>query len=238
MTRHKKTIGIMGGMGPGATVHLFSLITGYTRAQTDQEHIHILVDNRPAIPDRSAFILGKGTDPVPEMRRSARLLEKMGADFILIPCNTAHYFLDEIRKELGIPIVNMIETVACCVMEHHGKNCKPGLLATLGTYRTGLYQKYFSEKGMDIIVPEPEDQVAIMEAIYGKQGIKAGLGDRPAEILFSEALKLTDRGAELIISGCTEISAVLGSLNPGFVFVCPMQVLARHAVELAGYPLR
>ncbi|GAH53208.1 unnamed protein product, partial [marine sediment metagenome] len=108
----EKIIGILGGMGPEATVDLFHKIIKFTPAKKDQDHFRIIIDNNPKIPDRTAAILGKGEDPLPALQETARNLEKAGVDFIIIPCNTAHYFLPQIQKSVNIPVLNMIEETA------------------------------------------------------------------------------------------------------------------------------
>ncbi len=234
----KLKIGIMGGMGPQATLYLFSQIVQHTLAERDQDHIRILVDNNPSIPDRSAFILGKGPDPVPAMREAALGLERMGADFLLIPCNTAHYFLDRFSRDIHIPILHMIESAARFLASRDLRPARVGLLSTLGTYRTGIYPLVFQQAGIEVLVPEATQQETIMETIYGKRGIKAGYVEENLETLVVEGQRLADAGAELILSGCTEISLVLQGRKLPFSNLCPMQVLAREAVIRAGYSLK
>jgi aspartate racemase len=102
-----KTIGMIGGMGPLATVHLFERIVLRTKAEKDQDHIRIIIDNNTNIQDRTKAILGYGESPVKELVGSAKMLEKSGADFLIMPCNTAHYFIDHIKKNIKIPFINM-----------------------------------------------------------------------------------------------------------------------------------
>jgi aspartate racemase len=236
--KHKKTIGILGGMGPEATAYLFSSIIRQTKASTDQDHIHVLIDNNPQIPDRSAYILGEGPDPIPAMVKSAKRLQKAGADFIIIPCNTAHYFLNEISTALTIPILDMIETTADYIRHTHPQVGRTGLLATLGTYKTNLYEKVFSSRGIEILVPDQQNQQVVMEAIYGKEGIKAGYRESPAGILVRQSERLVNQGADAILCGCTEISLVLRQdLIPIRIFNS-LDILAYAAVREAGYETR
>ena len=148
MEKRKKTIGILGGMGPEATVRLFHLIVSNTRAEKDADHVPILIVNDPKIPDRSAFIHGHGPSPVPALERGLIKLEKMGADFITIPCNTAHFFLPQIRSRVTIPVLNMItETANWALNELNGVR-KFGLLSTTGIYETGIYTSGFKQNGL------------------------------------------------------------------------------------------
>jgi aspartate racemase len=102
-----KTIGILGGMGPLATADLYRKIILHTKADKDQDHVHAIIDGNTNIPDRTAYIMGKGENPLPEMIKSARTLERAGVDFIIMPCNTAHHFFDQLAKSVNIPLLNM-----------------------------------------------------------------------------------------------------------------------------------
>lgn len=135
----KKTVGILGGMGPLATVELFRLIVSNTESPNDQGHIRIIIDNNPQIPDRTNAILNGGESPVNALVKSASMLKNDGADFLIIPCNTSHYYIDEISRNAGIEIVNMIETTAIYLKEHNIKTI--GLLATSGSVKTLVYEK-------------------------------------------------------------------------------------------------
>ncbi|HDJ32856.1 MAG TPA: amino acid racemase [Bacteroidetes bacterium] len=234
----RKKIGILGGMGPGATHALFGLIISHTLARRDQDHIRILIDNRPDIPDRSAFVLGEGPDPVPAMLESARGLEQMGADLLLIPCNTAHYFLDRIRPFLKVRILDMIRICADEIQTSWPGIRQVGLLSTLGTYATEIYQRVLQERGLEVLVPGKNDREKLMEVIYGPQGIKAGTIQPHAKEITRVGEGLIKAGAGLIISGCTELSLVLDKQAFPFPVVLPMRSLAREAVLLAGYRLR
>lgn len=127
----KKTIGIIGGMGPLATCDLFHRIIEITDASCDQEHIRVLIDNNTRIPDRTAAILHGGADPVEQMVISARGLQTMGADLLLIPCNTAHYFHKQVSDCVNVPVLHMLEETAK-VASRKGIETV-GLLATDGT---------------------------------------------------------------------------------------------------------
>ncbi|AGT34197.1 hypothetical protein OCC_13515 [Thermococcus litoralis DSM 5473] len=152
----EKVIGILGGMGPLATVDLFKRIVLKTPAKKDQDHPRIIIYNNPKIPDRTAYILGKGENPLPELIDSAKKLEKWGADFIIMPCNTAHYFADEIQKAIKIPLINMIEETASYVEALGVK--RVGILATTGTIVSGIYQKALKKRGIEALIPSEKDQ--------------------------------------------------------------------------------
>lgn len=218
------TIGILGGMGPAATVELFRRIVLNTPAHCDQDHIPIVIDSNPRIPDRGPFILEGGPDPRPALCRSARKLEKMGASFIVMPCNTAHVFLPYLRSSVRIPFIDMIAETARVVREP-----RVGLLATETTVRTGLYHDACAPYGIEIVTPSSEDQARIMGIIYA---IKGGSLDLTAHRdLCAIASRLYERGAKALIVGCTELSLVMrGFAGPLYD---ALDVLAHVAVQRA-----
>lgn len=223
----KKVIGILGGMGPEATCDLFMKIIKNTPAEKDQDHVRVLIDSNPAIPDRTAFIMGKGEDPRPLLISTAKNLEKMGASFLAMPCNTAHYFYEDIKKEVSIPVVHMMEEVSRVLS---GKVKKAGLLATTGTLRTHLYERALSKENISVLVPEDPDQERVMKAIYLVKG--HNLGDART-IILEEGRKLADRGAEVVIAGCTEIPLILHDGDLSVKVLDATEVLARACVEYA-----
>ena len=224
-----KTIGIMGGMGPMATVDLMKKIILATPAKTDQEHIPMLVDNAPQIPDRTKAILGQGESPVPAMVRSARRLEAGGADFIIIACNTAHYFLPEVAPQVKIPILSIVETAIAEVIRRGYK--KVGLLATSGTIRTGLYQKSLEAKEIMCITPSADRQHWIDDMIY--DGVKANnlhYDTVPVEALLDD---MRQAGAEAFILGCTEVPVAVAMYNLQGTFIDSTDELAKAAIKYA-----
>ncbi|MBA3063296.1 MAG: amino acid racemase [Atribacteria sp.] len=227
----EKIIGILGGMGPEATIDLFYKIIKFTPAEKDQDHLRIIIDNNPKIPDRTAAILGKGEDPLPALRESARNLEKAGADFIVIPCNTAHYFLSSIQKNVKIPVLNMIEEAASETQQRIPQIKKVGLLASIGTYKTEIYHQQFKKFNIEVIYPDKKDKEEAMKAIYA---VKAGdLSDEVKGNILKITQKLLDKGAEAIIAGCTEIPLILKEGDVSVPLIDPTQILARIAVQKA-----
>ncbi len=233
----KKQIGILGGMGPEATSELFRLIIKNTKAQNDQDHIPVLIVNNPKIPDRSLFILGKGPSPVNMMVEGALKLEQMGADFILIPCNTAHFFIKQIEEKIHVPIIDMIKETARYVLHKFPEIKRYGLLSTAGVYKTAIYEKVFEDIALEIINPDALYQQQNMTAIYGNNGIKAGNKIVPRKILLQSVANLEESGAGAIISGCTEISLVLKQSYINIPLINPLKILAVKSIQLAGYSL-
>ena len=229
-----KKLGVIGGLGPMATAFFLEIVTKMTDASRDQEHIRILIDSNPQIPDRTDFILGKcADDPYPVMLEVGRELKGLGAGILAIPCNTAQYFHDRLEAELGLPIVNLIRETAS-YLAGRGISCA-GIMATDGTVQTGLYQQALEEAGIKPVIPREADQQRIMHLIY--ENVKAG---RPVEMaLFNKAANdLKRAGAEVIILGCTELSTIKQTHDIGGEFIDAMEVMARRCVLSCGAPLK
>ena len=233
----KKQIGILGGMGPEATSELFSLIIKNTKAQNDQDHIPVLIVNNPKIPDRSLFILGKGPSPVNMLVEGALKLEQMGADIILIPCNTAHFFIKQIEEKVHVPVIDMIKETARYVLCKYPEIKSYGLLSTTGVYKTAIYENAFTDIALEIINPDALYQQQNMIAIYGKNGVKAGFKTIPVKLFLQSVANLKENGAGAIISGCTEISLVLKQSQISIPLINPLKILAVKSIQLAGYSL-
>lgn len=228
----RKRIGIIGGMGPLATVELFRKLVVLTRAQSDREHIHILIDNFPQVPDRTASILAGGESPVPYILLSADRLVQGGAELLLLPCNTSHYYFDSIEAQLSVPILNMLRLTAAHLQKEGVK--RVGLLATDGTIKTGVFEKALTEAGISTLLPDETGQKTVMDTIYLQ--IKAG---EPAD---SAALtrvmdELRARGCERIVLGCTELPLVFADALPPDT-VDPAHLLALEAIRRAGYEVK
>ena len=233
--RHKeKIIGVLGGMGPAATSDIFQRILQLTPVKEDQEHIHIIIDNNPKIPDRTQAIFEKGESPVPALIESGKMLERAKVDFIIIPCNTAHFFYDELKGHLKIPIVHMIKEVAKKIHKEFPAVRKAGLLSTQGTIKAGLYQKELGDFGIEVIKPGERVQAMVTEAIFGREGIKCGcLEGKSKKLIYNAIDNLINNDAELIIGGCTEIPLVVDLETVPMPFINSNHVLAETAVRIA-----
>lgn len=235
----KKTIGILGGMGPEATAHFFELIIKNTKAAKDQEHIPVLIYNNPKIPPRSEAILEKGPSPLPLLAEGVRILSQAGADFIVIPCVTAHYYYHDLVKEEKIPVFNLLDEILFYVRKNLSSLTRVGLIASTGTLLSRLFQETFAKEGIEVLNPLEEEQEQVMEAIFGKQGIKAGFTSGPAQkIILDVARKLIQRGAEAVIAGCTEIPLVLKQEDLSVPLVDPLRIMALKSIEEAGYKIK
>ena len=231
MDKAKKTIGIIGGMGPLATADLFTKIVSNTKAGCDREHIRVLIDNNTNIPDRTAAILHGGADPVPALTESAKLLQNMGADFLIMPCNTAHYFYDYVSGAVNIPVLHMIEKTRDALSKKGIK--KAGLLATDGTIGSGIYQKVFESSGIELIKPSESGQKHIMDLIY--KGVKAGDVNFDTKNVCAALDDLAEKGAEVLILGCTELPVAEKIYGLEYNTCDPTLELAKAAIEYAGY---
>lgn len=226
-------------MGPEATSYMFQLIIKHTKAAKDQEHAPVITFSCPQIPPRTDAILRKGPDPTPFLIEAASVLKKAGADFIIMPCITAHYFLPRVLPQTSIPFINLInETILW------SKNKLPGirtlgLISSTGTIISRLFHDAFAEEGLTVIHPQEERQKKVMEAIFGPIGIKAGRAEGLAkEIIIAEAHCLIKRGAQAIIAGCTEVPLALKQEDISVPLVEPMKIGALKAIKKAGFPVK
>lgn len=199
-----KTLGILGGLGPAASVYFYHLITEHTLAKCDQDHLNIILFSGADIPDRSEYIMGKSDkSPLPLMKEDVKKLVSVGADLIAIPCNTAHYFFDEIKKISPVPVLNIVrETVT--LAKHTGAK-KIGILATTGTILANAYQHAAQDADIDFEIPSEEDQSMLMRIIYDE--IKTA--EKPSfDAFYAIADRLLQKGCDAIILGCTELSLI------------------------------
>ena len=228
----EKIIGILGGMGPEATGDLFLKIIKATPAKRDQNHLRIIIDNNPKIPERTSAILGKGKSPLKQLQETLHNLEKAGAEVIAMPCNTAHYYYNELQASANVPIINMISETVAHIYQNFPNIKKVGLLATTGTVKSRIYHKAITKMG--VITPDDSEQEIVMDAIYGEQGIKAGFTQGKSRNALLEVAKgLINRGAEAIIIGCTEVSLVLTQEDLPVPLIDALQVLAEAVIREA-----
>jgi len=231
-------VGVVGGVGPAATADFMQKIIRNTPAARDQDHIKLLIEQNPQIPDRTANLLGDGPDPTIALYATCKKLEAGDADLIAIPCNTAHAFVERIQPHLRIPIVNMLTTTADYLARHFTGLDRVGLLATSGTLDSGVYAKALAAQGLHAVAPDPVHQARVMNAIYGPQGVKAGhtSGACMTDIL-AAVDDLLAQDIKVIILGCTELPLLFA--DPAALggrpvqLIDPTDVLARQCVAHA-----
>lgn len=224
----RKIIGIIGGMGPEATVDLMYKIIKATPAKTDQEHLRMLVDNNPQIPSRVEAVLNNAQNPGPVMAESGKKLEQGGADFLIIPCNTAHYFLKYVLEAVTIPVVSIIDETVKTIIESGIKDV--AILATTATLKTKLYENKLKEAGINVIFPSDQYQETVMKII---NHVKAGEAEEAKKHNKAIIDHIVEKGAKAAILGCTELPIGIEQSKFDFTFFDPTNILARAAVREA-----
>ncbi len=231
----EKVIGILGGMGPEATLDCFGKIIRSTPARIDQEHLRVIIDSNPKVPDRTAAIVGNGDSPVPVLIEGVRSLERAGADFIIMPCVSAHFFIASVQSAVQLPFLSIFDAVASVINREHPDIEKVGLLSTTGTVKGGLFQKRLAEGGLETLVPTDTIQETVMSAIYAIKDVRTNRSrEEITSDLVNAAGSLVERGAQGIIAGCTEIPLALRQENLDLPYFDSLLILAREAVRYAG----
>ncbi len=227
-----KTIGILGGMGPRATVDLFEKIVSNTPATKDQDHLHILVNNNPQIPSRVEVFTDRNANPLPALIQSALVLEKAGADFIIMPCHTAHIWIEELQKNTSVPFYNMVESTVAYIVERRTDSQKIIILATPTTLRKQLYQKLLQEYNVDFTVPTKSEQQIVYNSILK---VKSGsIQDNPYINSINEILSsYKEKGVTSLLAACTELPLLYPFLTNDMEILDPTLILAKMAVRKA-----
>lgn len=228
-----KKVGILGGMGPLATVDLFQKIVENTPAQIDQDHLRIMIDNHPQIPNRVEAALRGGPSPLPAMTESLHVLEAAGVDFIVIPCNTAHYWLKDLQAIAKVPVFNMIQNAASVIRDQHRDlSGRILLLATEATVQLNLYQSEFAKVNMEIQVPTVAEQKVVDAAL---QQVKAGfVANNPHLAEMNQLVgRYIAQGTAGVIGGCTEIPLLFPFLEGSLHKFDATMLLAKMVVDLA-----
>src|SRR5690606_15081456 len=202
----------IGGLGPAATVDFYAKVVAATRAASDQDHVRLIIDADPTVPDRSASVTGTGESSAPALVAKALRLAAAGADVLTMPCNSAHAYEADIRQAVDLPFVSIIEESVRAALRHLGgagpRGAAVGLLATAATLRAGLYPKAFTAHGVEVLQPDEAGEAAFMSLLAR---IKGGEEKRPdvGASMTALAVQLVRRGAVVVIGGCTEVPLVL-----------------------------
>jgi len=222
-----KIAGVIGGMGPDATVDFMARVIQATPGSIDQDHVRLLVDQNPKVPNRQAAQAGRGENPGPSMAAMAKGLEQAGADFLVMPCNTAHAFAEPVRSAVSIPLVSIIDVTVDACRQYEDI----GILTTPGCLDAGLYQDALSRARIAAVLPTDDEVAELMSLVAAIKG-----GDRSEPIargMQPLAAALVDRGAQAIIAGCTEIPLVLTPEILDVPLVSSTDVLAEVTVAIA-----
>jgi len=227
----QKTIGILGGLGPEATVDLYAKIIVATGARRDQDHLRVVIDSNPKVPDRNRAIAGLGESCVPALAAMAQALERAGADFLVMACNTAHAFEAEIRAATRLPFISMIEETCDAVQCRWPAARRVGLLAAQGCLDARVYDRALARRGITVLTLDASDQAAFMQLVYRIKSADTGPEVRQAMAGLGNGLFA--RGAELVLAGCTEVPLVVAADGLAGPMIESTAVLAERCVRYA-----
>lgn len=218
-----KVLGVLGGMGPAATTDFLLKLQAATPAARDADHVRVLMDLNPRVPDRMA----EPEAATAELGRMAERLKALGAEVLAMPCNTAHATADGIRA-VGLPFVDMIAETTKVALESGARTV--GVLATPGG--EALYRAALTAAGAEVVLPQGDDRARLMALI---QGVKAGeVGTDARAAMAGLAADLVARGAKAVIAGCTEVPLLLSAGDVSVAFADSAEMLARACVAACG----
>lgn len=226
------TIGVLGGMGPAATIDFMAKVLRHSQAGAtrEQDNVRLIVDSNPALPDRNAAIAGTGPSPAPGLAAMARGLHAAGAQVLAMPCNAAHAFADAVIDATPLPFIHLVEETVAAVLREHGSARRIGVLAANGAAEARLYERALEASTLMPVVPDQAMRAKFMNGIWQ---IKAGDLAAGREALMAAAMQLIADGAEVIIAGCTEVPLVIGPGDLPVPLIDSTDVLARRAVSFA-----
>ncbi len=229
MATGDRLAGVIGGMGPDATIDFMSRVLACTPATRDQDHVRMVVEHDPRIPNRQFAMYGEGADPGPAIATLAARLEGAGAEFIVMPCNLAHAWEDDIRAAISIPFISIVSESVKRVEQRCTAGETIGLFTTPGCFKAGLYQEALA--GHELVLQTPDE---LSESMALVERIKAGDKSEPvASGLRALAVRLVSRGAHALIAACTEFTLVLEPSMFAVPFISSTDVLAEKTVALA-----
>lgn len=224
------SLGIIGGMGPMATAYFMELLIDMTKADSDKEHLEMIIYNVPAIPDRTAYILGKSPEsPLPQLMRIANNLKEQSVECIAMPCMTAHYFHEELMQ-LDVNLIHGIRETVSALRE--AGVTRAGVMATDGTISSGIFQRELEAQGIEAVLPDEMHQRKVMDMIY--KDIKAGHMPSEQDVYELKQHILEKKGAQVMILGCTELSLLKKEYDLGAGIVDTLEVLAKKALQICG----
>lgn len=228
----KKRLGVLGGLGPQATSFFLDRMIEHTKASCDQEHIDTVILNHASTPDRTKAILsGDSEELLRSMIEDVHTLETLGVSNIAIPCNTSHYYYENLQAETSVPIIHMIRESVIYAQKQFGNVRKIGIMATDGTIFSGIYKAECEKLGITAVNPSKRRQKDVMHIIYDE--IKAG--ERGSKHLFNQVVdELIDKGCDAIILACTELSVYKEFHSVPKICLDAMDVLIRESIIRSG----
>lgn len=233
MSDKARVVGVLGGLGPEATLDFYAKVLALTPATRDQDHLHMIIDSNPKVPNRNDAVAGTGPLPGPALAAMAAGLERAGADFLVMACNAAHAFQSEIRAAVSVPFVSIIEETCDAALRRVPGLKTVGVLGSSGCLDAGLYQTAFAARGVTAMVPEGDDRDRFMEVLYR---VKAGdKGGEVRRLMRDLAASLLDGGAEAVVAGCTEVPLVLSADALPCPLIDSSAVLAERTVFYATH---
>lgn len=224
-------IGVLGGMGPAATVDFFRRIVAATPADRDQDHLHLVIDDDPSVPDRTAALLDGGPDPTPTLMEMARRVAVAGAQILVAPCNTASAFLDPAARAAGVPLLRWNAAVVRLLAARYPTGTTVGILATAGTARTGLYQEYLVGAGLRAWIPDAAVQAAVSDLIRQRKAGRAQQNLVPDLRAAVDAARTA--GADIVLLACTELSDI-GAVATDLDAVDAMDLVVERLLDLVA----
>ncbi len=226
-----RRIGILGGMGPEATIALMQRILAGTSAKDDADHVPLLVDMNPQVPSRIQHLIEQtGPNPGPVMADMAARLERAGAEALILPCNTAHYYAHYITDRVAIPFLNMPEMTAALLAEKLNSGASVGILASPATNQTGLFQTLLAQH--DLRTLWPQDETAVLDSIRRIKNV--GPSEQDIKTLQDKADEMVQAGAGAILIGCTEFSLISDRITGPVPVVDALNVLVEATLQFAG----
>lgn len=222
--------GVLGGMGPDATVDFMSKVLSITPAEKDQDHVRLLVNQNPAIPDRQVDTEAQRAAVEEVLAEMALGLETAGADFLVMPCNTAHAFLGLTLQKITIPFVHIVNETVQSIRDAEPEAGSVGLLAIDTCLDSNLYQKAIHAAGMSVLQLSASEQAAMMQLVF-----RIKRGDQSIDVsheMVNLANSLIQQGADVIVAGCTEIPLVISAERLSVPFISSTDVLAERTVAI------
>lgn len=226
-------VGVLGGMGPMATADFFRKLIEETPAQHDCDHVPVVIYSVPQIPSRDLAITSGGESPLPQMLEGMRALKQQGVDFVVIPCNTAHFWYDELSRASGLPILHIVDAVGAELTRDHAEAGPIGLLGTEATLFSRIYHERLAPLGIELMVNTPEER---RDFVYpGILAVKCGRLAEGGVAVERAVTRLLERGARTLILGCTELPVALAAVASAQMASCidATRALARATVSRA-----